>query len=237
MNYSTRMNRHPVLARSIWSFLIFCASLARAGAPDATIQCQTVNTFKNHVVISCHVINARHTPIYLLLDDLILEGPVKSIPEYLYMPLGGFRYENVLQYHQKSMGSLEFGELFDPWTTIKLKKLDRLTLLEKGVKRDLSIDWFILNGEYPREGKWIARLSLLYLPQATASQLLRKGDLPPVCRSLLSKALNAAAQSDTDLLRASRQLGGREFIVDGCHDVISRAFRHLFSNTFEIVLD
>lgn len=230
MDYS-HLFRRQHLAKSIWILWMFGVSLARASTPEATIKCSPAEDSRNHLKVSCWVVNTGDAPFYLLLDDFVLEGPARNISEYLYMPLGGLRFENVFHYYQK-----EFGELFHPRVTVDLKKLTRLALLDRGSTREFTIDWRPVEGETPR-GKWTARISLLYLTRANANVLLRQGHLPPVCRRLLSKALKAAGHSSIRSLRAHRPIGKREFLNDGCHDVISEKFGHLFSSRFEVRLD
>jgi len=232
-NFVLSVTKRRSLVSGLWLVWFFHAATARATAPEPTLQCAASATGPVLLEVNCKLANTGGAPIFLLLDDVVLEGPVQSIPEYLYMPIAGHRYENVLQYHQKSMGSLEFGELFHPWVTLSLRKLARLALLEGGATRDITIDWPLAAGEYPRKGEWISRVKLLYLPQASANKLLRQGRLPPVCRLALSKGLKTARNLSLITLRARRPKGEREFVDDGCHDVISRQFGHLVSNTFE----
>jgi hypothetical protein len=232
MDYSHLFQRQH-LAKCIWILWMFSVSLSRASTPEATIKCSPVEDFRKHLkVVTCQIENKGESPFYLLLDDFVLEGPATSGSDYLYMPLGGLRYENVLHYYQK-----EFGELFHPRVTVDLKKLARLALLDKRSSREITINWLIVEGENPRRGKWKARISLLYLTRANVNELLRQGSLPPVCRRILSTAVDAAGHSSIYSLRAYRPVGRREFLNDGCHDVISERFDHLFSNRFEVNLD
>jgi hypothetical protein len=60
--------------------------------------------------IRCQIKNRSDDEVYILADDLLLEGPTKGEP-YLFVPTGWERFENVLQYNFLSTG-LDMPTLF-----------------------------------------------------------------------------------------------------------------------------
>jgi len=173
---------------------------------------------------------------YLLASPLMLEGPKRSSEHYIYLRVGGERRENVLQYHQASAGTLDFPILFKPAVDIPLRDLASLVEVVPEQSWRFRVNWGLDGVADPNSGEWLALVKLMYLPEDRAKYLLREGGLTPVCRAILAKGLSKIKNSKETALNAVRSYPLRGYSSDGCRDVISREFRHLYSNTMKFTV-
>jgi hypothetical protein len=201
------------------------------GEVGATILCQPPLHSGATLAFSCDFINRGSETLYVLAADPILEGPGKEVADYFFLPPGGKRFENVLQYHKREVGNLDFPILFHSTIHLRLSDLSHLREVETKKSVRLTILWTPLGSDRPGRGDWIGRVKLLYLSQTSALQLVRQAKLPPVCKGAFSRSLQNARQNGKVSLTAIKPGKDRNFAYDGCRDIISERFEYLFSNT------
>ena len=179
--------------------------------------------------ISCRVKNEGSEGVYVLADDLVLEGPKQGEP-YFYAPTGWERFENVLQYNSPSAG-LDVPTLFHRTVHIGFEQMSRLVALPAKSSLDANILWQLpAESDFPATGKWAVKIKLIYLTHNLASDLLKNKKLPSSCRVKLSNGLSRGVRAKTLTLTTHRTEGKLKWYYDGCRDIISRSFNHLYSD-------
>ena len=181
------------------------------------------------LTIRCQVENAGNYEVYVLADDLSLEGPKQGEP-YFFAPIGWERFENVLQYNSLSAG-LDVPTLFHRTVHLGFEQMNRLVALPAKSSLDANILWQLPAGpDFPGTGKWAVKIKLIYLTHDLASDLLKNKKLPSSCRVKLSDGLSRSARAKTLTLTTRRTEGKLKWYYDGCRDIISRSFTHLYSD-------
>lgn len=214
------------------ALLVTAPSLSAYGEEaGANILCQPPSHSGATLAFSCEFNNRGGETLYVLAADPILEGPSKEVADYFFLPPGGKRFENVLQYHKREVDDLDFPILFHSTVHLKLSDLSHLRAVETKKSVRLTILWAPLGADHPGRGDWIGRVKLLYLPQSSALRLVRQARLPPVCKGALSRSLQNARRCGELTLTATKPGKDRNYAYDGCRDIISEGFEYLFSNT------
>jgi hypothetical protein len=153
---------------------------------------------------------------------------------YLYVPIGWERFENVLQYNSSSVG-LDIPTLFHPAVHLDFEQLS-LRLLYFGVGNTLKVyvDWDLSSAPSSKGGgALLAKLKLVYLARSRAVALLKSG-LPTDCQDKLAKSLSHLSHEKILNLETRRAAKEPRWFYDGCRDIISENFTHLYSNVLTI---
>jgi hypothetical protein len=229
--------------KSITSLAVLIAQLVLTSSAAAeskllpALQCRSaqVVTPETGLVITCKIL-AETGGFYLLTDVLELEGPRKSARRYIYLLTSGNRHENLLQYHHASAGTLDFPVLFKPTMHLPLKSLAQLVEIAPRQTRKITVKWQLNGADDPDGGDWLALVKLIYLPKNRAAFLLEEGRLTPVCRAILAKGLAQSESPAEIVLKTTRGYPGRGPSYDGCRNVISMEFNHVYSNTMKFTI-
>ncbi|MEO7418868.1 MAG: hypothetical protein ABI163_17545 [Thermoanaerobaculia bacterium] len=185
------------------------------------------------LTIRCRVENAGDDEFYMLADDLSLEGPKRGEP-YFFAPIGWERFENVLQYNSLSAG-LDVPTLFHRTVHLGFEQMSRLVALPARSNLDANILWQLPSGsDFPSPGKWAVKIKLIYLTHDRASDLLKNKKLSSSCRGDFSNVLSRSARAKTLTLTTRRSEGKLKWYYDGCRDIISRSFTHLYSESLVV---
>jgi hypothetical protein len=234
VSHSTDMSKIALAA--VLVNILFADGTPADGTPAVTLACfsRRVVAAETIITIDCQLTNPTSVSLYVLADPLILEGPTKVEGNYLHRATGGNRFENVLQFNRSSELTLDLPYQIKPAVHLPLKSLSNLVKVRKSGSTNLRSRWKLEMAELPDRGAWIMRVKLIYLPADKASTILSGDTLTPVCREILARSL-ARSQAPREIaLDAVRHLPNRRYTFDGCRDVISREFMHLWSNTMTI---
>jgi hypothetical protein len=179
--------------------------------------------------ISCFVENRAREALYLLAEPLALEGPLRKSEPYLYYPVDLERTENALRFDRKPRWFVMFRRVVH----LDRKSFAHFVRLESGAKMGLNVRWLIPSqGDYPSPGEWISQIKLIYLDSVSRESLLKPGALPDDCRrDLLAGLSNAPVHSSLEL-GAERPVQAPRISQDGCGEVVSPAFKDVFSERF-----
>lgn len=190
-------------------------------------------TIGREINISCRMKNEGSEGVYILADDLVLEGPKKG-EHYLYVPIGWERFENVLQYNSPSAG-LDLPTLFHPTAHLSFEQMKRLVILPAKSSLEVNIMWSVSHeSNYLGKGKWLMEVKLIYLTEGRASALLKEDSLTSACRQKFAESISASPEGRLQTLKVRRSRGSAGWHYDGCQDLISEKFTHLYSKPLTI---
>lgn len=236
--------------------------LGQQSSNDVRLSCPAGLSIKAGALLKldCTAENHAKSPVYMLYQDPVIEGPRAPKIPYIYLCTGCGKYgrrENTIQYNRAEVGTLDLPILFHPTIHVPLKDLKNLVRFEAGAKRNVTVTWQLDRSQFPLAGEWLVQLKMIYLSTESVDNLLRLGSLPPICRSVLARAVGRAEAAPpkispskpralvpfrvADIFAVSDDASipksppspvakRRERIYDGCHDVISEEFKDVFSN-------
>ena len=183
--------------------------------------------------ISCRVKNDGSEDVYVLADDLVLEGPKKG-EYYFYVPIGWERFENVLQYNSPSAG-LDLPTLFHPTAHISFEQMKRLVILPAKSALEVDVVWTLSpESKYLDKGKWLLKVKLVFLTASRALALLKDNGLTSACRQKFAESVSLSSKGRLLALKVRRSSGAAGWHYDGCQDLISENFNHLYSKPLTI---
>ncbi|HTG32903.1 MAG TPA: hypothetical protein VLB76_08205 [Thermoanaerobaculia bacterium] len=211
--------------------------MASASGTPATVRldCKegSRTTIGRQINISCRVKNEGSENIYVLSDNLALEGPKKG-EHYFYVPIGWERFENVLQYNSPSAG-LDMPTLFHPTAHLSFEQMKRLVILPAKCAIEVNVAWNISpESNYLEKGKWLMKIKLVYLTESRALALLKEDGLTSACRQKFAESISGSPKGRLQALKVRRSRGAADWHYDGCQDLISEKFTHLYSNPLTI---
>lgn len=202
----------------------------RASGPEEAVQlvcpASALAHPGNNLLIRCKIFNHSKESIYLVANAIVLEGPQEGVP-YVYSYVGGERYENVLQYNLSGNG-LDLPVLFKPTIHLHLEDLSHFVEVPSGSTEKVEIRWPDFY-ECLSQRTLDSRVKLIYLPGGSARNILAGSELPEGCRRSLARSMRDAKMSNI-ILKTKRTIPGRGHEFNGCRDIISEKFRHLYSS-------
>jgi hypothetical protein len=186
--------------------------------------------------IPCRARNASGEEIYLLADDLSLEGPQRG-KRYLFHPIGWERFENVLQFNFASRG-LDLPTLFHPVAHLSFEQIGRLVALHKAGTLDVQVKWKLpLGSGYPAKGEWAAMVKLDYITNKKLQSVVENKSINSECRRRIGEAFSKRVEARKLVLGVRSPTYRPSWYYDGCRDKISEQFTHLYSDPLTIKID
>jgi hypothetical protein len=229
----TMINRSftaPFLAIHLIPCVFSFATAASSAAGKEYLECPKHLEAKSgsSSVISCKIRNADKSAVYILKDDFFLEGPVRG-QVYLFAPTGWQRFENTLQYSHLSSG-LDLPALVDPVAHLDFSRAQSLFVLPANKSVDLDLSWRVPpKPGFPDQGKWAVQVKVVYITHERLSSLVSSKALPDSCREILRRSMSSSTAEGALELMTKRHSGSPRWHYDGCSNVISEKFTHLYS--------
>jgi hypothetical protein len=132
---------------------------------DVRLSCPAGVSVKTGALLklTCAAENHARSPVYLLYQDPVLEGPRAPDIPYIYLCTGCGKYgrrESTIQYNRAEVGTLELPIQFHPAAHIPLKDLRNLVRLEAGAKRGVTVTWQLDRTQFPLAGEWLVQLNI-----------------------------------------------------------------------------
>ena len=211
-------------------------------------------TFKSNaenidIQMSCTLNNAHTGDLIVLTDRPFTEGPRSADGSCLHLRIAGDIHRNIFQYHPATVSSLDLEAEFYPDPANIILEHASMVRVDKWGSLDLQINYTVsAAGGLFQQGPWLFRAKVLaaFANDLTSEDLSR--NLPVECIRSLQQIIKTTSRTEGVSLEALDLLSLSELkpdlrsrilghVENGCDEIISREFYHIFSQDILIEIN
>ena len=188
--------------------------------------------------MTCTFSNSGLSDALLLADPPIIEGP-RDDELYLRMSIGYQRYQNMIEYHPATIEALDRSTQLHPFVLIDI---DQAHFVRVSPMREIDLEFKYappIEENLFKSGEWLIRAKVM----AAYEEILAPGRLGAEisfeCEERLEAATRGAKKFRDGALElpAKRRGKGGASVINGCDEIISEKFQHIFSEDILFSVD